>query len=47
MAGPVAATTTFPTHPKVVRFSRLCRETATGTRIPINHVLLREPTSRP
>lgn len=23
------------------------RETAKGTRIPINHILLREPTSRP
>ena len=43
----VAATTTSSIHPKVARLSRQSRETAKGTRIPINYVLLREPTSRP
>ena len=44
---PVAATTTFPTHPKVTRLSRQSRETATGTRIPISHDLRpRRPQGR-
>ena len=45
--GVVNATTPSPIHPKVARLSRQSRETAAGTRIPINRVLLREPTSRP
>lgn len=35
-----------PLIPKWRAF-RAKRETAKGTRIPIDHVLLREPTSRP
>ena len=45
--GLVAATTTFPAHPKVARLSRQSRETATGTRIPISHDLRpRRPQGR-
>ena len=36
--GQVTATITSPIHPKAARLSRQSRETATGTRTPINHV---------